>query len=504
MRIRNLLLITAAIGGLAVTGLTSQSPLSVISPAKAETNVLVNIDIGTFYDRLGSQGSWVSYEDDYVWVPSDVVDDWRPYTVGNWVYTNKHGWYWDSDEPFGWAVYHYGRWGHTEDIGWYWVPGRKWAPAWVAWSRTDKAVAWAPLPPRRGRGGADVEVSINVDDVPDIYWQAVPVEAFLEDDLSTVIIRERPRVVEIVREGDIRPVVIENNIVINNVIDVDFIEERTNEKVVVREERIVENPDEAGRTDDNSVAIFDADIEVKEGAKPKDVVETDQLKKRRAERTPADQTDQPKAVEGKVQPGAEPGAETVEKPVDEKTGPDTATGTVGDKQQPATKVKPSTADTGTVDEEQPAAGQTKKKAKPTTAETQPTGEEPAAAKKKVETGEDATQPAKERVKKQKANRSEENVEGSTGVVSEPDQSAEQPAKKRKKQPADQQTNKAQPEKMENAAPDAQGGEQPVKKRKQQADDQGAQLAEPPAADAPEATPSEKPKKIKLPEEASGN
>jgi hypothetical protein len=48
-----------------------------------------------------------------VWVPAHVARDWRPYTVGGWVYTNDYGWYWnaaDEEASWGWIVYHYGRW----------------------------------------------------------------------------------------------------------------------------------------------------------------------------------------------------------------------------------------------------------------------------------------------------------------------------------------------------------------------------------------------------------
>jgi uncharacterized protein DUF6600 len=36
-----------------------------------------------------------------VWVPAHVARDWRPYTVGNWVYTNDYGWYWNAADESG-------------------------------------------------------------------------------------------------------------------------------------------------------------------------------------------------------------------------------------------------------------------------------------------------------------------------------------------------------------------------------------------------------------------
>src|SRR5580658_10161803 len=101
----------------------------------------------TFYDSLGSQGTWIQSSDyGYVWQPEITDPDWAPYTEGHWVYTDD-GWTWVSGEPWGWATYHYGRWVNLDGIGWCWVPGYTWAPAWVSWRYGDGYCGWAPLPP---------------------------------------------------------------------------------------------------------------------------------------------------------------------------------------------------------------------------------------------------------------------------------------------------------------------------------------------------------------------
>jgi uncharacterized membrane protein YgcG len=101
----------------------------------------------TFYDSLGSQGTWIQSSDyGYVWQPQVNDPDWAPYTQGHWVYTDD-GWTWVSDEPWGWATYHYGRWVNLDGTGWCWVPGYTWAPAWVSWRYGDGYCGWAPLPP---------------------------------------------------------------------------------------------------------------------------------------------------------------------------------------------------------------------------------------------------------------------------------------------------------------------------------------------------------------------
>jgi hypothetical protein len=113
------------------------------------------IDVDYFYDQLDPYGEWVWHPRyGYVWLPGNVRESWRPYTVGHWVYTDEYGWYWDSYEPFAWAVYHYGRWGYDPDYGWFWVPGDTWAPAWVNWRYSDNYTGWAPIGPGPGGGYA--------------------------------------------------------------------------------------------------------------------------------------------------------------------------------------------------------------------------------------------------------------------------------------------------------------------------------------------------------------
>jgi hypothetical protein len=97
---------------------------------------------------LASSGIWVESPDyGRVWRPTRVQPGWQPYLYGRWAWTDA-GWAWISDEPFGWATYHYGRWAVLDDGGWAWLPGRVWAPAWVAWRYNDGYAAWCPLGPR--------------------------------------------------------------------------------------------------------------------------------------------------------------------------------------------------------------------------------------------------------------------------------------------------------------------------------------------------------------------
>ncbi len=100
-----------------------------------------------FQQKLGPYGRWVNTpEYGLVWVPSGVGPGWRPYTDGQWVYTDA-GWAFASPAPWGWAAFHYGRWVYYPRWGWSWIPGYEWAPAWVTWRYGAEFVAWAPLGP---------------------------------------------------------------------------------------------------------------------------------------------------------------------------------------------------------------------------------------------------------------------------------------------------------------------------------------------------------------------
>jgi hypothetical protein len=121
-----------------------------------------------------------------VWVPAQVGRDWRPYTVGRWVYSDDYGWYWasaDEEEEWGWIVYHYGRWTWDDELGWCWVPGREWAPAWVEWRRGSRHIGWAPLPPD--------EVIVEVREDPR-FWIFVEPRHFVNLRIHEVTLRPEP------------------------------------------------------------------------------------------------------------------------------------------------------------------------------------------------------------------------------------------------------------------------------------------------------------------------
>jgi len=228
-------------------------PIPLVAADQAEAAATVNIDI--FFQPLASHGVWVKHPKyHYIFCPK-VDAKWRPYSHGHWIYMKNYGWYFASDEPFAWAVYHYGRWFRDDKIGWCWVPGNAWAGAWVAWRRSNDYVGWAALPPDREGYAVDVDISTAEPPQPD--WVFVPPKQFLQPKLSTVVVfaDQHPDVFQ--KTKYVGPVVVQNNIVVNNVIDVNFIQQQTNTKVTVVEPKPVNDPGQAAvDANGNTIAVF--------------------------------------------------------------------------------------------------------------------------------------------------------------------------------------------------------------------------------------------------------
>ncbi|MDP2357272.1 MAG: hypothetical protein Q8M31_14575 [Beijerinckiaceae bacterium] len=193
-----LLCTTLLVTGL-VAGFAPFAPTLVAAPAHAQQRVEVREEFrvalephGRFerHPRLGE-----------VWRPARVAKDWRPYTVGRWVYTDDLGWYWNSDQTeadWGWVAFHYGRWVDDRQMGWIWIPGNEWGPAWVNWRRGEgpavvargakpnnadaRYIGWAPLAPD--------DYEVDYVDNPDV-WIFVRARDLVAPRVNTVIIRER-------------------------------------------------------------------------------------------------------------------------------------------------------------------------------------------------------------------------------------------------------------------------------------------------------------------------
>jgi hypothetical protein len=187
--------------------------LGAFTPHRASAQVSVSF----FYDTLSPYGEWVDDPDyGYVWHPTNVDDNWAPYTDGYWAYTDA-GWTWVSYEDYGGVVYHYGRWAHVEDEGWVWVPGETWAPAWVSWRSNDDYVGWAPLPPE-AHWHADIGFGFGVDahfDIGPGCYNFVGVRDFGAPALGPVILNREQNVTIINNTTNITNITTNNTYVYN-------------------------------------------------------------------------------------------------------------------------------------------------------------------------------------------------------------------------------------------------------------------------------------------------
>ncbi|MFO1184897.1 MAG: DUF6600 domain-containing protein [Bauldia sp.] len=237
--------------------------------------------ISIFFNDLQPYGSWVQHSRyNYVWVPEVIDADWAPYTNGHWEFVEGYGWYFQSDEPFAAVVYHYGRWAYDAGIGWFWVPGTVWAPAWVSWRQSDDFVGWAPLPPE-GNGFA-IGFSISTATIPEASWHFVPAPRFLDRDLrpQIIFVRDRP---EIYRQSNrIGSVRVQNNIVINNVLNINFIENKTNRRVEVRRPERVGDVNQSRSTGDgNTIKVVTGQLAVPRNERPQQTVTLNDYRERR-------------------------------------------------------------------------------------------------------------------------------------------------------------------------------------------------------------------------------
>ena len=103
-------------------------------------------DLADFEGELDEYGDWAnSPEYGDVWIPRGMGADWRPYSMGRWMWIPMAGWTWVPYEPWGWGPYHYGRWQWAMNWGWYWIPMNVWGPAWVNWWWDYDYYGWAPM-----------------------------------------------------------------------------------------------------------------------------------------------------------------------------------------------------------------------------------------------------------------------------------------------------------------------------------------------------------------------
>ena len=226
-----------------------------------------NEDISYFYDRLSLYGNWTNLNPyGYVWTPRRTGYRFRPYSDGQWAWTD-YGWTWIANQEWGDITFHYGRWGWDNYLGWFWVPDTVWGPAWVTWRSNDQYMGWAPLPPEfEYRSG--MNFNSNSIDIPLNFWIFIQGSHFQDRNLNPYVLPfERNQT--IIRYTSLRNnIYTRNNRIINEGIGVDAIRRFTGRAVSQYTLKDVQQP---GRTRvvGQNVQIFRPTIRQNEAAKPK-------------------------------------------------------------------------------------------------------------------------------------------------------------------------------------------------------------------------------------------
>jgi hypothetical protein len=181
--------------------------------APAQAQVTISAEFRTALEPHGRFQRHSRYGE--VWIPANRTRDWRPYTVGRWVYTEEWGWYWIEDQPeasWGTVAFHYGRWVYDDELRWVWVAGDEWGPGWVQWrqgrgERRDY-IGWAPMAP-------DDVVVAEYQEKPEV-WVFVRGRNFTAPRISAVVVPQREATV-ILRETVIvnRTVVVRDRFAVN-------------------------------------------------------------------------------------------------------------------------------------------------------------------------------------------------------------------------------------------------------------------------------------------------
>ncbi len=251
------------------------------------------MDTSYFYDYLSPYGIWVYRSPyGYVWIPDRMAYNWRPYSYGQWVWSD-YGWTWVSHFEWGWAPFHYGRWGWDRYLGWYWIPDTIWGPAWVSWRRGDFYIGWAPLPPEarfiRGVGVRSLPYTLN-----NSYWVFVEYRYFLHSGLNRYVLPMERNLTIINYTVVYTDIIVENDRIINRGIDVDYIRRNTRQVISKHELRPSSRPGQT-RVRADSVEIYNPSIRKNEAARPKTVVEESEVPDRITRtsiRGPAERIDQ--------------------------------------------------------------------------------------------------------------------------------------------------------------------------------------------------------------------
>jgi hypothetical protein len=250
-------------------------------PVERVPEPAVGLDVSYFYESLSPYGIWVYHPiHRYVWVPSGMYRGWRPYTYGQWIWTD-YGWTWHSQFVWGWGPFHYGRWGWEADIGWYWVPGTVWGPCWVTWRHSDFYIGWAPLPPgvRYVPGVGIRHVNVRI---PARYWIFVDGPNFLHPSLNRYVFPHERNVTIINYTVHQTNIVVRNNRLYNEGIGYERAQRITKKNITKHALKDAQKAD-LRRISPGTVEVYKPNIKRNESAKPKNVLRKEEAKSKATE-----------------------------------------------------------------------------------------------------------------------------------------------------------------------------------------------------------------------------
>jgi hypothetical protein len=153
-----------------------------------------------------------------------------------------------------------------------------------------------------------VSFQISFGNIPNYYWRPVQWRDFGSQDASTVIIGDNNQIINIINQTEPAGTVkIENDVVVNNAIDVDYVEQQTGENFVARELALTSTESEAGEITEETVELYHPpESELEPAEAPDELVPEEQVAQESA--TAGQVGDEP-ATEDLVPPA--PGPEEV-------------------------------------------------------------------------------------------------------------------------------------------------------------------------------------------------
>ncbi len=243
-----------------------------------EETYVDQMDISYFYDYLSPYGMWVQFHPyGYVWLPERVEYGWRPYTYGQWVWSD-FGWTWVSHYSWGWVPFHYGRWGWDRYLGWYWVPGTDWGPAWVSWRTGNLHIGWAPIPPDArfipGVGISSLPYTLHYGS-----WVFVEYGYFLDRRIDRFMLPVERNLTLINYSALRTEILVRNNRIMNTGLDVDYVRRVTRQTISRHQLAPASRPGQS-RVSGDRVEIYNPALKANESARPKTVVRREEAQER--------------------------------------------------------------------------------------------------------------------------------------------------------------------------------------------------------------------------------